>query len=79
MRHGVPRETAIAEVPTQLIAGAETSSTVIRSTMIHLMMTPRAYQRLKKENKDAVDSGAASSPITLAEAKKLPYLQVSAG
>jgi hypothetical protein len=77
MRHGIQKGTAVAEAPLQLIAGAETSSTVIRSTLSFLMATPRAYNKLKEQINEAIESGAASSPITVEEAKKLPYLQVS--
>ncbi|KAG6364318.1 hypothetical protein INS49_005918 [Diaporthe citri] len=75
MRHGIEKGSAIAEVPLQLVAGAETSSTVIRSTMCFLMTSPRAYQKLKEHIQDAIQTGVASSPITVEEAKKLPYLQ----
>ncbi|KAG8157564.1 hypothetical protein KVR01_012606 [Diaporthe batatas] len=75
MRHGIEKGPAIDEVPLQLIAGAETSSTVIRSTMCFLMTTPRVYQKLKSHINEAIQAGVASSPITVEEAKKLPYLQ----
>ncbi|KAK2595740.1 hypothetical protein N8I77_013765 [Diaporthe amygdali] len=75
MRHGVEKKSAIAEAPLQLVAGAETSSTIIRSTMGYLMTSPRVYQKLKEQIQDAIRAGVASSPITVEEAKKLPYLQ----
>lgn len=78
MRHGIEKGPAIAEAPLQLVAGAETSSTVIRSTMGYLMTSPRIYQKLKEHIQDAIQAGVASSPITVEEAKALPYLQVSA-
>lgn len=77
MRHGIELGPAIAEAPLQLIAGAETSSTVIRSTMSYLISSPKVYQKLKEHIHDAIQSGMASSPITMEEAKRLPYLQVS--
>ncbi|KAI3390453.1 hypothetical protein diail_9634 [Diaporthe ilicicola] len=75
MRHGIQKGPAMAEVPLQLIAGAETSSTVIRSTMGYLMTSPQVYRKLKDHINDAIQAGAASSPITVEEAKRLPYLQ----
>ncbi|POS79186.1 cytochrome P450 [Diaporthe helianthi] len=75
MRHGIQKGPAIAETTLQLIAGAETSSTVIRSTMGLLMTTPRVYQKLKVLINETIQAGEASSPITVEEAKKLPYLQ----
>lgn len=77
MRHGIEKGPAIAEAPLQLVAGAETSATVIRSTMGYLLTSPRIYQKLKQHIQDSIQAGAASSPITVEEAKKLPYLQVS--
>lgn len=41
------------------------------------MMTPRVYQSLKQTIRQAVASGEISSPITVAQAKRLPYLSVS--
>lgn len=77
MRHGIEKGPAIAEAPLQLVAGAETSSTVIRSTMGYLMTSPRIYQKLKEHIQGAIQAGMVSSPITVEEAKTLPYLQVS--
>lgn len=77
MRHGIEKGPAIAEAPLQLVAGAETSSTVIRSTMGYLITSPRIYQTLKEHIQDAIQAGVVSSPITVDEAKALPYLQVS--
>lgn len=58
----------------QIIAGSDTSSAVIRGTMLHIMTTPHVYARLKTEIRLAVEAGI-SSPITYAEALKIPYLQ----
>lgn len=77
MRHGIEKGPAIAEAPLQLVAGAETSSTVIRSTFGYLLTSPGTYQKLKKTVNEAIQNGVASSPITVEEAKRLPYLQVS--
>lgn len=44
---------------------------------MYTMMTPRVYQSLKQTIRQAVASGDISSPITIAEAKRLPYLSVS--
>lgn len=40
------------------------------------MATPRVYYKLKDEIKQAVASGV-SKPISVDQAKRLPYLQVS--
>lgn len=77
MRHGIEKGPAIAEAPLQLVAGAETSATVIRSTMGYLLTSPGIYSKLKQHIRESIQAGVASSPITVDEAKKLPYLQVS--
>jgi cytochrome P450 len=43
--------------------------------MLYLVTTPIVYRRLRQEIDDVVASGKASTPITYAEAKALPYLQ----
>lgn len=43
--------------------------------MLHLMTTPRVYQKLKSVVQQAVREGV-SSPIKQEEAKKITYLQV---
>lgn len=60
-----------------IIAGSDTTASVIRITMLYLMTCPQVYAKLKAEIEDAVRDGRASSPISFDEAKKLPYLQVS--
>ena len=60
-----------------LVAGSETTASVIRVTMLCLMSSPRVYKKLKAEIKRAVSAGEVSSPIQLDEARRIPYLQVS--
>lgn len=59
-----------------LAAGSDTTGSVIRNTMLHLMTSPQHYRKLKETISRAVREGSASSPIKLEEAKRLPYLQV---
>ncbi|KAM7216245.1 cytochrome P450 [Rhypophila decipiens] len=76
LRHGITRYQCEAEGVLQITAGSDTTSNVIRATMLYLATTPTAYRRLQQEVDEAVKSGKASSPIiTSAEAKALPYLQ----
>lgn len=58
------------------IAGSDTTAAVIRITMLHILGNPRIYQRLKQEITTAVNTGRISTPISNAQAKQLPYLQV---
>jgi cytochrome P450 len=77
MRHGATQQECETEGFLQLIAGSDTTGTSIRATMMYIMSTPRVYRSVKDEIKEAVDNKQASMPISLEQAKKLPYLQVS--
>ena len=57
------------------IAGSDTTATAIRSTMLHIITSTQSYKKLQSEVDVAIQSHGISSPITDAEAKKLPYLQ----
>lgn len=78
MRHGMSQRECEAEGLLALVAGSETSSSVMRATMLCLMSSPTIYYKFKKMVREAIDAGTVSSPITASEAKNLPYLQVSA-
>jgi cytochrome P450 len=58
-----------------IVAGTESTASAIRSTLIHTITCPPVYYQLKEEIALAVKQGRASLPITMAEAKQLPYLQ----
>lgn len=59
-----------------IIAGFENTASVMRTTFLYLMTTPRVYQKLKGVVLQAVRDGSVSSPILHEEAKKISYLQV---
>ncbi|PVI02590.1 cytochrome P450 [Periconia macrospinosa] len=77
MRHGLSRDQCETESVVQVIAGADTTGTTIRSALLFIMGTPRVYSRLMKEAREAINSGKVSSsqPITFKQGKQLPYLQ----
>lgn len=59
----------------QIIAGSDSTTTVVRSTMYLLAGNPTAYSKLRGEVDRAVAEGAVSHPVlTYAEAQRLPYL-----
>lgn len=76
MRHGMKKSETLAESLIQIIAGSDTTATAIRTTVLYIISTPRVYQRLKAEIGTALASGNISSPISNAQSKQLPYLQV---
>jgi len=75
MRHGLTREELESEAMLQINAGADTTASTIRGTLMSIVTTPRVYQRLKAEIATAIEEKAVSSPIKHSEALKLPYLQ----
>jgi hypothetical protein len=50
------------------IAGSDTTATVIRTTMLHLVINPRITAKLRKE----FSSNPISSSIKVSEARQLP-------
>lgn len=76
MRHGLTRIHCEVEALFIYIAGSDTTASAIKVTMLHILTTPRVYQRLTDDIAVAIQEGNASRPITSAEVKNLPYLQV---
>ncbi|KAH0550974.1 hypothetical protein GP486_007661 [Trichoglossum hirsutum] len=56
------------------VAGAETTATAIRTTLLHIITQPRVYSALQAEIDNAARANHISSPIRDAEARQLPYL-----
>ena len=77
IRNGLNEHECVANALIQVLAGSDTTATNIRTTMLYLATSPSAYCRLQAEIDQAAASKAISSPVTYAEAKQLPYLQVS--
>ncbi|KAK6223832.1 cytochrome P450 [Colletotrichum tabaci] len=75
MRHGLTQAQCEAETFVQIAAGSDTTGSLLSTTMLYIITTPRVYQRLKEEIRAAVAAGSVSYPIALEQAKKLPYLQ----
>ncbi|KAF7557325.1 hypothetical protein G7Z17_g855 [Cylindrodendrum hubeiense] len=75
IRRGMTQEECEVEGLFMIIAGTESTASAIRSVLLHTITSPRVYTNLKLEITRAVAEGKASCPITLEEAKRLPYLQ----
>lgn len=75
IRHGLTQEEASGEALLQVVAGSDTSATTIRIVILHLLTNVNAYRKLQAEIDAGIAAGTISSPITNAEARKLPYLQ----
>lgn len=71
-RHGITEGGAVTEASLQIMAGADTTATTIRSTMLHVITNARVCATLLAEIDEArVSSGIISD----AQAKNLSYLQ----
>ncbi|UNI20893.1 hypothetical protein JDV02_006942 [Purpureocillium takamizusanense] len=77
MRHGLAGDELRSEALEQIIAGSDTTSTGIRGALLHVVTNPRVYARLQREVDDAVAAYGLEDAaiISLAQAKRLPYLQ----
>ncbi|KAK1757894.1 cytochrome P450 [Echria macrotheca] len=75
IRAGLTRGECAHECIFMITAGTDQVATVIRISLLNIITNPRVYGRLKQEIFKAIREGRVSSPITLAEAKALPYLQ----
>lgn len=60
-----------------LVAGSETTASVMRITFLCLVSSPPVYYKLKATVKEAVNSGTVAEPISYEVAKEIPYLRVS--
>ncbi|KAM0435551.1 hypothetical protein ACHAQK_008112 [Fusarium lateritium] len=75
IRHGLTQEEASRESLLNVVAGSDTTATTIRMVMLCLLTSPVAYGKLQQAIDKAIAARTISSPITDAEARKLPYLQ----
>ncbi|KAF9697527.1 hypothetical protein EKO04_004233 [Ascochyta lentis] len=75
IRHGLTQDEAAGEALLQIVAGSDTSAGTIRAVMLNVVTNPMVYRKLQTEIDQGILSGSVSSPITDAEARKMPYLQ----
>ncbi|KAF2760576.1 cytochrome P450 [Pseudovirgaria hyperparasitica] len=71
IRSGLGREELESESTLQVLAGSDTTATTIRVGLLYICSNASVLRKLRAE----FDSAEISSPITDAEARKLPYLQ----
>jgi cytochrome P450 len=75
IRHGLTQDEASGEALLQIVAGSDTSAGAIRTVILNILTNPNMYRKLQTEIDEGISSGNISSPITDAEARKMPYLQ----
>ncbi|SPO06377.1 related to pisatin demethylase [Cephalotrichum gorgonifer] len=75
IRHGLSPNQCSSEILAQLVAGSDTTANFLRMALVLLATTPNVYVKLQREIDEGIADGRISTPISLAEAKMLPYLQ----
>ncbi|CAN9270111.1 unnamed protein product [Alternaria alternata] len=75
MAKGFTEEECQSEGLFLLLAGSESTANAMRSILVHTMSSPTVYNRLVAEIQNAVRAENVSYPITLEQARRLPYLQ----
>ncbi|EXJ63632.1 uncharacterized protein A1O5_11393 [Cladophialophora psammophila CBS 110553] len=73
--HGLTKKDAESESLVQIVAGSDTTATVIRIGIFHAPTSPLVYQNLQEEIDRGVKAGQTSAPIKDTEARTLPFLQ----
>ncbi|KAE9374995.1 pisatin demethylase [Stipitochalara longipes BDJ] len=71
LAHGLSQREVQSETLLQIVAGSDTSATAMRATLLYIITNPAVLSKLLAE----ISTAQISSPITDAEARKLPYLQ----
>ncbi|SPN99923.1 related to pisatin demethylase (cytochrome P450) [Cephalotrichum gorgonifer] len=78
LRRGYPRDARrlSADIVLQLVAGGDSTATVIKTTALYLISNYRVLQKLRRELDEAEEAGRISTPVvTNKESLQLPYLQ----
>ncbi|KAH8780172.1 BcABA1, cytochrome P450 monooxygenase [Diaporthe sp. PMI_573] len=75
IHHGLTQQESEAEGMLSLIAGSETTASVMRITLLSLISSPPVYNKLKDAVREALKSGTITEPISYATAKEIPYLR----
>ncbi|KAI1633569.1 cytochrome P450 oxidoreductase [Biscogniauxia mediterranea] len=75
LNQGMSKDQIDSELIIALVAGSDTTSTSVQSTLLCIVTNPQVYVTLSAEIRGAVARGQVSNPIRDTEAKQLVYLQ----
>ncbi|RYP77944.1 hypothetical protein DL771_000803 [Monosporascus sp. 5C6A] len=75
LHRGMSKDQIDSELIIALVAGSDTTSTSVQSTLLCIITNPQVYDTLRAEIRRAVARGQVSNPIQDTEAKQLVYLQ----
>ncbi|KAK2692978.1 hypothetical protein QWA68_007221 [Fusarium oxysporum] len=74
-KHGLTKDQCEIESIFMFVAGSDTTASVIRAGMLHILATPHVYCRLKREIANTIREGRVSKPISNADSLFQPYIQ----
>jgi cytochrome P450 len=76
INHGLTQQDCEVESLLQILAGADSTATALRTTFLHVLTSPPTYAALREEIEAAIEAGNVDFPvITHTQAQSLPYLQ----
>jgi len=76
MNHGLTQQQCEVESLLQILAGADSTATALRTTFLYILTSPPTYSKLREEINSAMDAGNANHPVIKdKQAKAMPYLQ----
>ena len=76
INHGLTQQECEVESLLQILAGADSTATALRTTFLHILTSPPTYSKLREELEAALEAGNVHYPvITDKQAQALPYLQ----
>ncbi|KAL8866759.1 MAG: hypothetical protein Q9198_008768, partial [Flavoplaca austrocitrina] len=76
VNHGLTQQECEVESLIQILAGADSTATALRTTLLYILTSPPTYSRLREEMTLAIEAGKVDYPvISNSQAQALPYLQ----
>ncbi|ETI22274.1 hypothetical protein G647_06347 [Cladophialophora carrionii CBS 160.54] len=76
VNHGLTQQECEVESLLQILAGADSTATALRTTFLHILTSPPTYSKLRDEIEAAIEAGNVDYPVIKnSQAQALPYLQ----
>ena len=76
VNHGLTQQECEVESLLQILAGADSTATALRTTFLHILTSPPTYNKLRGEIEAAIEAGNVAYPVIKhSQAQELPYLQ----
>ena len=76
VNHGLTQQECEVESLLQILAGADSTATALRTIFLYILTSPPTYSKLREEITVAIKAGNVDYPvIKTSQARSLPYLQ----